>query len=356
VGVRIWFNGIWPARVHLIPMLRENPDHVRVRVYGTHPDPAAPALTACDVVGPEPAGGGEEFLDFAIDFCRRHGIDVIMPSERLAAFADSAEAFAEIGTKVMCSSADTIRVLSSKSRMYSAAEGTRVPLAPWRMASDADGLRKAVEELAETGSALCVKPAGEYSARGFRLLDDSPLEVSDFGLLPRPTASVAAVADALQRAHGRGEPVPELIVMPYLDSPEISVDCLSDASGTLVSAIARAKSGTVRTLVDDPEAAEIARQVVARFRLAYLSNVQVRRWKGRAVLLEANARPAAGIYQTGLAGVNLAWAAVRMLLCGDPGDVPGPRLGVRLVMTNCAIAVPPVRDLDPDAGSTQGRD
>jgi len=67
-----------------------------------------------------------------------------------------------------------------------------------------------------------------------------------------------------------------------------------------------------------------------------------------------NARPAAGIYQTGLAGVNLPWAAVRMMLCGDPGDLPRPRIGGRLVMTDCAIAVPPVRDLSPGGGPTPG--
>ncbi|WP_246192858.1 ATP-grasp domain-containing protein [Kitasatospora atroaurantiaca] len=338
MDVRIWFNRIWPARVHLIPMLRENPDHARVRVYGTHPDRAAPALTACDEVELEPVED-EAFFDFAIDFCRRHGIDVVMPSSRLVAFADHAEAFAAIGTKVMCAPADTLRTVTDKSRMYAAVERTRVPLAPWRVVSDADGLRKAVEEFAETGSALCVKPAGEYSAYGFRRLDDSPLEVSDFERLPQPTASVAAVADALQRALDRGDPVPELIVMPYLDSPEISVDCLSEATGTLVSAIARAKAGRVRTLLDDPEVTEFARQITGHFRLAYLSNVQFRHWQGRPVLLEVNARPAAGIYQTRMTGVNLAWAAVRMLLYGDPGDLPKPSLGGRLAVVEHAIAL-----------------
>ncbi|MFD0275637.1 ATP-grasp domain-containing protein [Kitasatospora sp. NPDC127111] len=344
MDVRIWFNRIWPARVHLIPMLRENPDHARVQVYGTHPDPAAPGLTACDVAGPEPVEDAD-FFDFAIDFCRRREINVVMPSSRLLAFAAHTEAFAAAGTKVMCAPAETLRTVTDKSRMYTAVARTRVPLAPWRVVSDADGLRRAAEELravdepvgADRG--LCVKPAGEYSAYGFRLLDDSPLEVSDLGQLPRPTVSVAALADALQRARDRGEPVPELIVMPYLDPPEISVDCLSDATGGLVCAIARAKAGRVRTLRDDPEVTELARQTVGDFRLPYLSNVQFRQWKGRPVLLEINARAAAGIYQTRMTGVNLAWAAVRMLLSGDPGEVPEPRLGGRLAVVEHAITL-----------------
>ncbi|MEV6207864.1 ATP-grasp domain-containing protein [Kitasatospora sp. NPDC051914] len=338
MDVRIWFNRIWPARVHLIPMLRDNPDHARVRVYGTHPDREAVAFTACDTAGPEPVED-ESFFGFAVDFCRRHRIDVLMPSSRLVALADRAEAFAAVGTAVMCAPAETLRTVTDKSRTYAAAEHSGVPTAPWRAVSDADGLRKAVGEFAATGSALCVKPSGEYSAYGFRLLDDSPLEVSDFDRLPRPTASVAAVAGALQRALDRGDPVPELIVMPYLEGPEISVDCLSDAAGTLVSAIARAKSGRVRTLVDDPEVAELARRIVGHFRLSYLSNVQFRYWQGRPVLLEVNARAAAGIHQTRMTGVNLPWAAVRMLLYGDPGPLPEPRLGGRLAVVEQAVAV-----------------
>ncbi|MEU9110411.1 ATP-grasp domain-containing protein [Streptomyces sp. NPDC048483] len=336
--VRIWFNGIWPDRMHLLPLLRENPDHADVRIFGTHTHRAAPALRACDVAGIEPAAD-DEFFGFAIDFCRRHGIDVVMPSARLAAFADRAAAFARIGTEVMCSPAATARLVTSKSRMYAAAADACVPLAPWRVITDADGLRSAVEEMADTCGPLCLKPAGEYSANGFRVLDDAPQELTDLELPPQPRVSVAEAAEALRRAKERGEPVRGFIVMPYLDPPEISVDCLSDPAGTLVTAVPRAKEGKVRTLLDAPELTELARRVVGHLPLAYLSNVQFRHWKGRPVLLEANARASAGLYQTALAGVNMPWAAVRLLLYGDPGELPPPRPGGRLVVVHHAIAV-----------------
>ncbi|MFI9049666.1 ATP-grasp domain-containing protein [Streptomyces sp. NPDC053427] len=352
MAVRIWFNGIWPDRMHLLPLLRENPDGAEVRVFGTHTNPAAPALRACDVAGTEPAAD-DEFFGFALDFCRRHGIDAVMPSARLAAFGDRAAAFAGIGTAVMCSPAATARLVTGKSRMYAAAADAHVPLAPWRVITDADGLRNAVEELAESCGPLCLKPAGEYSADGFRILDDAPQELSDLELPPRPRVSVADAADALRRAEERGEPVRAFIVMPYLDPPEISVDCLSDPAGTLLAAVPRAKEGKVRTLLEAPEPTEFARRVVGRFPLTYLSNVQFRHWNGRPVLLEANARASAGLYQTALAGVNLVWAAVRLLLYGDPGELPRPRPGGRLVVVHHAIALSePVRA----RASAQGRD
>ncbi|MEV0369399.1 ATP-grasp domain-containing protein [Streptomyces sp. NPDC050636] len=351
MDVRIWFNGIWPDRMHLIPLLRENPDRAGVRIFGTHTNPAAPALRACDVAGIEPAAGDDEFFGFAIDFCRRYGIDVVMPSARLAAFAERAEAFARTGTKVMCSPAGTARVVASKSRTYVAAADANVPVAPWRLIANADGLWNAVEEMSGTGHRLCVKPAGEYSANGFRVLDDAPQEVSDLELPPQPRVSVAEAADALRRAENRGEPVRPFIVMPYLDPPEISIDCLSDPAGTLLTAIPRAKEGKVRTLLDAPGLTTLAQRVVAHFGLAYLSNVQFRHWNGRPVLLEANARASAGLYQTALAGVNMAWAAVRMLLCGDPGNVPLPRYGGQLVVVHHAVPISGLRQpVAPAAG------
>lgn len=341
MGVRIWFSRIWPCRMYLIPLLRGNPDRAEVRVFGTHSDPAAPALRACDVVGPEPVVGDEAFFDFAIDFCRRHGIDVVMPSERIAGFADRVEAFARVGTRVMCSPAETVRIAASKSRTYAAAEDWGIPLAPWRAVRDAGSLLNAVEEISRPGRRVCVKPVGQSTSSGFRILQDSPLEISDSGFAPCPRASVNEVADALKRAEDGGGPVPELIVMPYLHPPEFSVDCLSDTTGAVLSAVVRAKEDRIRTLLDDPELTALARRAVGHFGLAYLSNVQFRHWDGRPVLLDVNARASAGLYQTAVAGVNLAWAAVRMLLYGDPGDVPEPEPGGRLVVVNHAIEVHP---------------
>lgn len=83
----------------------------------------------------------------------------------------------------------------------------------------------------------------------------------------------------------------------------------------------------------------MATLLVEHFRLPYLSNVQVRFRNGEPVLLEANPRASAGIYQTALTGVNLPWAAVRLLLRGDPGPLAGLRLGGRVAVTETITEV-----------------
>jgi len=314
-------------------MLRENPDAVDVRIYGTNVDRDAPALSACDVGEAEPRYVSDaDYADFALDFCHRHRIDVLIPPRRLIALAGLSDAFAQAGTHLMVSPAASVELLTSKSRTYEAAAAAGVPVPRWRVVSDTEGFRDAVAELSAGGERICMKPAGEFSAFGFRILDDGPLLLQDLLAAPAPLASVPAVIDALKRAADEGEAIPEFLVMPYLEGPEVSVDCLSAPGGEMLTGIARSKQGRYRHLLDDPAITAIARRLVEHFELAYLSNVQIRHLHGEPVLLEANPRASAGIFQTTFTGLNLPWAAVRLLLRGDAGPLPAPRLGGRVAV------------------------
>ncbi|WP_083885025.1 ATP-grasp domain-containing protein [Nocardia thailandica] len=323
-------------------LLRENPDGVDVVVFASNVDPGAAALSVCDVAAVEPRyAGDEEYARFALDFCRTHRIDVLIPPRRLAALAGRAADFAAIGTSLMCSPLAAVTALTSKVRTYEIAGAAGIPVPPWREVTDAEGFHAAVAELSSGGETLCIKPSGEYSAFGFRILDDRPFTLASLRVAPRPVASVEAVAGALRRAADEGEAVPPLLVMPFLDDPEISIDCLSAPGGDLLVGIPRAKQGRFRTLLDDPGVVDIARRLVGHFELAYLTNVQLRYRGGQPVLLEANPRPSAGLFHTAFAGVNLPWAAVRLLLERDAGLRCPPRLGARLAVAEAVMEVTP---------------
>ncbi|MFD7896735.1 ATP-grasp domain-containing protein [Streptomyces sp. NPDC059743] len=342
IALRIWLSSAGVAATEVARMLRENPDATDVRIYGSNISRHAPALAACDVSEVEPHRvSNAAYAEFALDFCRRHAIDVLIPPRRLDALAPYADAFAADGTKLMCSPAAAVSTLTSKSLTYEAAQAIGVPVPPWWIVSDGEQLRAAARQIADAGSIACIKPAGEFSAFGFRILDDEPLRMKDLLAPARPVASVGAVADALDRAADQGEKVPEFIVMPYLDDPEVSIDCLSAPGGDMVTCVARSKDGRYRHLLDAPALTAIAQRLVSHFRLAYLSNVQLRHWHGRPILLEANPRASAGIFQTAFAGVNLPWAAVRLLLTGDPGRLAPLRLGGRVAVTESVMAVGP---------------
>ncbi|MFD3505897.1 ATP-grasp domain-containing protein [Nocardia sp. NPDC058666] len=321
-------------------LLRENPDGVEVSIYASNVDPSAVALSACDVAGIEPRHvSNEEYAQFALEFCRAHRIDVLIPPRRLDALAGRIADFAAIGTAVMCSPLAAVTALTSKVLTYEIAGAAGIPVPPWREVTTADEFHTAVDELSLTGETLCIKPSGEYSAFGFRILDDRPLTMANLRVAPRPVASVEAVAAAMRRAAAEGEPALPLLVMPFLEGPEISIDCLSAPGGELLVGIPRAKQGRFRILLDDPAAVDIARHMVEHFELAYLTNTQLRYRAGQPVLLEANPRPSAGLFHTEFADMNLPWAAVRLLLQGDSGLREPPRLGARLAVAEAVMEV-----------------
>lgn len=126
------------------------------------------------------------------------------------------------------------------------------------------------------------------------------------------TVPVAAYVDAMHRAQDAGVTLPELLVMPWLPGPEVSVDCLGAPDG-LCRRVPRAQHGR-RYVLGDVDALEAARVIVARHTLFSLSNTQVRYWRNPGIdarplpyLLETNTRMAGGLFQSALAGVNLAW-------------------------------------------------
>ncbi|WP_410870764.1 ATP-grasp domain-containing protein [Nocardia sp. A7] len=345
IALRIWLSSAGAATVQVMRLLRENPDGVAVTIYASNVDPSAAALSACDVSAIEPRYvSNEEYAQFALDFCRTHRIDVLIPPRRLDALAGRVADFAEVGTSLMCSPLAAVKALTDKVRTYEIAGAAGVPVPPWREVRDADEFCAAVDELSLGGETLCIKPSGEFSAFGFRILDDRPLTMASLRVAPRPVASVAAIAGAMRRAAEEGEFVPPLLVMPFLESPEISIDCLSAPGGELLVGISRAKQGRFRMLLDDPAAVDIARRLVRHFELAYLTNVQLRYRGGQPVLLEANPRPSAGLFHTSFADVNMPWAAVRLLLQGDSGLRRPPRLGACLAVAEAVMEVAPLVD------------
>ncbi|MEV0541348.1 ATP-grasp domain-containing protein [Nocardia salmonicida] len=345
ITLRIWLSSAGAATVQVMRLLRENPDGVDVTIYASNVDPSAAALSVCDVSAVEPRyASNEEYAQFALDFCRMHRIDVLIPPRRLDALAGRVADFAAVGTSVMCSPLSAVTALTSKVLTYEIAGAAGIPVPPWREVSDADAFYAAVDELSLTGETLCVKPSGEYSALGFRILDDRPLTMANLRVAPRPVASVEAIAGAMRRAAQDGEPVLPLLVMPFLEGPEISIDCLSAPGGELLMGIPRAKRGRFRMLLDDPTVVDIARRLVRHFELAFLTNVQLRYRGSEPVLLEVNPRPSAGLFHTTFADVNLPWAAVRLLLQGDSGLRKPPRLGACLAVAEAVMEVVPQLD------------
>jgi biotin carboxylase len=260
----------------------------------------------------------------------------------MAALADARAQFAEVGTTLMCPDGDTVRLFADKPSGYRAAAELGLAVPPYAVVSDSAGLRAACQRLAGIADQLCVKPVAGVGGDGFRRLTTEPPRLADFAGQVRSQVRVEDVCAALDRD---GPPERALLVAPFLDGIEISVDAVAAADGALCVAVGRQQDKRRRLIVDDPDARHIAETLIQAHRVGYLSNTQVRYWQGpadpalRPYLIELNTRAAGGLFQTRLAGVNLPWAAVRLAL-GETAGCAAPKFGAGYASLASAVELP----------------
>ena len=352
--LRLWFNRTYATTWHLIRMLRANPDGRPLHVLGSHVDPGSPVLAACDTALLEPDLPAEQYVEWALAVAVAHRIDVLVPRQHLVALAGARDRFAAAGTVLLCPDRATVELFDDKAAAYAAAGALGVPVPPHRVVHDGDELRAAYVELAQLAEQVCMKPVCGVGGQGYRrLTTDPPRWTEDFAGDLRSLVRLDDACRALDAAGRR-----DVLVLPFLDGTEISVDVVADAGGAVHAALGRAHdpagNGRRRRIVDDAPAREVAETLTRAHRIAYLSNTQIKYWQGLPYLIEVNTRAAGGLFQTELAGVNLPWDAV-LLALGERPARRAPRFGaVYTEVATYAVLRPdvvagPHAVLDPDA-------
>ncbi|MFG2812572.1 ATP-grasp domain-containing protein [Streptomyces sp. NPDC048410] len=322
--VRVWLNRTYAENVFFMDQLRRNPSDRAVEIHATHGDPDSPVLAAADTAALEPEGlSPAGYVEYALDQCARRGIDVFVPRLHQAAIVAHRADFAAAGTALLAPTPEAVAVFEDKVTAYEAVRSVGVPVPPWFRARTADELIAAVEELEGAGYRPCFKPASGAGGVGFRMITRSPFSLAHLSGFPSPYVQLDLVVAALREAE---EPV-NLLVMPRLEQPEVSVDCLTGPDNRTRLMVGRTKNGRRRGFTLDERWLGPARLVAEGFGLHYLSNVQFRMLGDRPVLLDVNTRAAGGLHQLSLCGVNAPWAAVQLALGEDPGTVEPPFLG-----------------------------
>ncbi|MGW0846508.1 ATP-grasp domain-containing protein [Streptomyces sp. NPDC002787] len=337
--VRVWLNRTYAENVFFMDQLRHNPHACPVDIHATHGDADSPVLAAADTADLEPDGlSPAAYVEYALDQCAKRGIDVFVPRLHQSAIAAHREEFAALGTALLAPPADAIEVFEDKVTAYEAVREHGVPVPPWFRVTNADELVAAVEELEDAGHRACFKPAAGAGGVGFRVVTRAPFSLTHLSGFPTPYVQLDMVVEAVRAAE---EPV-DWMVMPRLEQPEVSVDCLTGPDGRVRMAVGRTKNGRRRGFTLHPAWIEPARLIAERFDLHHLTNIQFRMYGDEPVLMDVNTRPAGGLHQLALCGINAPWAAVRLALGEDPGEVVPTRLGQDYTVVSGARPVRPV--------------
>ena len=163
---------------------------------------------------------------------------------------------------------------------------------------------------------VCIKYNKDEGATSFRVIDN---HIDDISSLRTGIGLKLSYSQAVTML-GSVDSFDDLIVMPYLKGPEISVDSLMTKEGFI--GISRYKVGTRSTQVEfNSDFYEISKKFAEVTGLQMPYNVQLRQHNNEWYLLEVNTRMAGGTYKSCLSGINIPYFALCELL-NIPFELP----------------------------------
>lgn len=310
--MRVWFNHWFSTAYHLINLIKEG-DPEKFTVVGSSTNNSAIYQRACDEWYAEPDGlTPEEYVQFSLDFCREHHIDIFVPRRNMTAVVERQGEFTALGVKLLADQdADKIKLLDNKRKTYEFFEDAGFACVPEvRIAHSLQEFDAAYTELKETSTRVCYKLIVDEGARSFRVVDDRVEQPS--ALLEKPGMKVTLNA-ARKILGGYDFSIPVLL-MPYLSEVEISVDSIATSKGNLI--IPRYKtSKRYSEVIFSKEVMTLCDEMMNVLGMQMPMNIQFKKEQGKLYLLEINPRMSGGLQLSCKAsGINLPSIAINQLL------------------------------------------
>lgn len=314
--MRIWFNKTFSS-IHSVLSNLRNADTDIILVF-THTHGHAPGMAVADESFLEPGDlTTEEYLEWAIRFCRDKSIDVFWPGRAATSVIANRRRFEQEGVKIVAvAEADVLELLNNKAEFYRVLNHD-VALPPEAVrVNTLEEFDLAYSELKQRHERICVKPSVSVFGLGFRLVDEQRDSVTH--LLSGVEYQIPW--QELRAGMGQAQPFADLLVMEYLDGHEWSVDCVA-SSGKLWCAVQRKKpsvAGHGQIIDNQPEIAGMVERLTRHFSLNGLFNIQFKQGKYGPRLLEINPRPSGGVGMAMLSGINLAKLALHTVNNQEP--------------------------------------
>jgi len=318
--MRIWFNKTFSTIGAVFRELKKDLPPGEITLICTHTHPTATAFLAADESYLEPAElSGVAYIEWCLEFCRQHRIDLFWPGKEAALVARDHALFRAMHVEVMSvAEYDTLTLLQNKAHFYAALNRDVAETMDCIAVDDREAFDDAVAELSKKHKRLCVKPAVSVFGLGFRILD------TQRGSIAHLLKGVEYQIPLQELRLGMNE-TPHfntLLVMEHLGGPEWSVDC-AGRHGELLCAVQRKKSphaGHSQMIDTNAEIAGMVSRLASHYRLNGLFNIQFKEGDHGPRLLEINPRPSGGFGMACLSGANLAQIALQ----GIKGETPEP--------------------------------
>ena len=308
--MRIWFNHWFSTAYHLIDLMRRGTEEALV-IIGSNSNPQAVYRRVCDEWYPDKEMEPLAYVDFCLDFCTAHAVDVFVPRRGLVAIASQAARFEAMGVRLLLEkNAPMVEMLEDKAQTY-AYFRSRIPemIPDYRVTHDLIEFREACEELTSASGRLCYKLCVDEGARSFRVLDEN-IESAQ-ALYAKPGTKVTRrAAEAILSGYDFSVP---LMVMPWLSGADVSVDCLDTDRGRIM--LPRFKVGRYTQVRPERKIMDLCSGMMDLMQPKMPVNIQFKMEGETPYLLEINPRMSGGLQLSCKAtGINLPALALNKLL------------------------------------------
>jgi carbamoylphosphate synthase large subunit len=287
---------------------QDNPDFY---IIGSNENRLSVLSTICDEWYVEPAVKGNDYVDFCLDFCRDHSVNVFMPRREMLSISRRKADFEAAGVKVMVDDYEIVDILNYKDKAYRELVRRGVSTIPeYHIVTNLAGFEEAYEDLSKKYREVCIKFVHDEGGKSYRLIDNSRRGYA--ALFKKQNTRMTY--DAIHEALSERDEFSPLMVMPNLSGDEVSVDCLNTASGLIM--IPRIKNTTrVERLCFNEDILLKTRELFNAVKLECPCNIQFKYLDGVPYFLEVNTRMSGGVQMACLAsGVNIPSIAVNKLI------------------------------------------
>ena len=286
-----------PGASTLIRMLKANGER-EISVHGVDMRADAIGRFLCDGFDLVPAGASPGYIPALAAVVEKVRPDLlfVQSSHEIEIVARQRGVFEALGARVLADGVDGIATAGDKALMHAACSQISVPQPTLLLPRSLDEFVTGARELGYPDVPVCFKPPVAKGSRGFRILSAEVDRVHEL-LHERPINRYMTLPEFEGLFRGV-EPFPRLMLMEYVDAPEITVDLFAD-KGEMVFHQTRTREEFLTGLamafktIDRPELVDLSRKVVRHLGLDYYQSVQ---WIG-GKLLEINPRVSTFVYQ-----------------------------------------------------------
>ena len=308
--IRVWFNHWFSTSYRLIELMKADANK-KIYIIGSNMRKNSVIQKVCDEWYEEPTCEGAEYISYCLDFCKSRQVDVFVPRRNMLSISQNIDKFNDIGVKVLLDDYETVSLLEDKVKTYDffkSIDGINVP--EYYKVASVEEFKKAYAKLSLDNEIVCAKFVRDEGGKSFRKISKESKGLKKI----KSYAGVSISYDDYLAVLEGVEDFDDIILMPYLEGNEISVDCLNTEKGLIAIPREKGNSRDERVFYDE-DILNMVRIITANIDIKYPFNVQFKYKESMLYLLEINTRMSGGLQMSCLAAdINIPGIALNKLL------------------------------------------